>query len=84
MPSRGPLAECPAKHASPFEIAQPISRKSTRILSGGSSFGACQDSALNFPRLPSTLCPFCSASTPEETGSGVDPRPSLLQEGGDQ
>jgi hypothetical protein len=38
---------------------------------------------LGCPRLPWTRCPLCSTSTPEETGSGVAPRPSLLQRGAD-
>jgi hypothetical protein len=32
MPSRSSLAQCPAKRTSPLEIAEPISRESTRIL----------------------------------------------------
>ena len=84
MPSRGPLAECPAKHASPFEIAQPISRKSTRILQGDFAFfGAGQDSAQSFPRPPWTRCRFGSEASPEEIGSGVAPGPSLPQRGVD-
>jgi len=39
--------------------------------------------ALSCPCVPWTRCPFGSTSTPEETGSGVTPRPSLLQRGAD-
>jgi hypothetical protein len=80
MPSRSPLAECPAKRTSPFEIAKPISCESTRILQGswaGNGSDPC------CPRLPWTRCPFCSTSTLKETGSGVASRPSLLQRGVD-
>ena len=38
---------------------------------------------LGCPRLPWTRCPFCSTSTPEETGSGVASRPSFLRRGVD-
>ena len=38
---------------------------------------------LDCPRLPWTRRPFCSTSTPEETGSGVAPRPSFLRRGVD-
>jgi len=84
MPSRSPLAECPAKRTSPFEIAKPISCESTRILQGHSAFFlACNGSGPSCPRMPWTRCPFCSTSTPQETGSGVASRPSLLQRGVD-
>ncbi len=82
MPSRSPLAECPAKRTSPFEIAKPISCQLTRILQRHSSFlWADNDSGPSCPRMPRTRCSFCGTSTPEEAASGMASRPSFLQRG---
>jgi hypothetical protein len=84
MPSCSSLAQCPAKRTSPFQIASQITLQSTRVLQKHPThFVAGHDWGLVRLRMPWTRCPFCSTSTPEETGPGVSSRPSHLQRGVD-
>jgi hypothetical protein len=76
MPSCSSLAQCPAKRTSPFQIASQITLLSTRVFQKHPThFVAGHDWGLIRLRGPWTRCPFCSTSTPKETGSGVAHRP---------